>query len=259
MTIGQRIFAARQALGLSQRQLAGENITRNMLSAIEHDKARPSLETLQYLSQKLGKPVGWFLGENLPAVEGFETMKLARDAYDCGEFRECLSFLDQIPGGEVLGRERALLRVLATLSLAEQCTDDGRMPYARKLLEEPLGEDCPYYTAELGRRLAILRAKAGFPGAIPEDEGLLLRAELALREKRYADARRYLDVLDDRGEKWNYLMGEALFGLEDYEKAAECYHRVEETMAKAVRRKLQLCYAALKDFEKAYYYATRED
>ena len=58
MTIGQRILTARQEAGLSQRQLAGESITRNMLSAIEHDKAKPSLDTLQYLSGVLGKPVG---------------------------------------------------------------------------------------------------------------------------------------------------------------------------------------------------------
>ena len=259
MTIGQRILTARQELGLSQRQLAGENITRNMLSAIEHDKARPSLETLQYLSQQLGKPVGWFLGEDGPAVDGFGELKQARDAYDRGGFRECLGVLDRIPDGEVLGRECALLRVLATLSLAEQCMDDGRMPYARKLLEEPLGEDCPYFTAELARRRAILRVRAGLSGVLPEEETLILRAERALGEKQYVDARRYLDALDDRGEQWHYLMGEALFGLGDYEEAAACYHRVEETMAKTVRRKLQLCYAALKDFKKAYYYATRED
>ena len=31
MTMGQRILAARLAAGLSQRELAGEEITRNML------------------------------------------------------------------------------------------------------------------------------------------------------------------------------------------------------------------------------------
>ena len=70
------------------------------------------------------------------------------------------------------------------------------------------------------------------------------------------DARRYLDALDDRDEKWHFLMGEALFGLEDHAGAVQMYHLVEEAMPQAVRRKLQLCYAALKDFEKAYYYAT---
>lgn len=258
MTIGQRILQARQEAGLSQRQLAGENITRNMLSAIEHDKAKPSLDTLQYLSSVLGKPVGWFLGEEGPEVPGYDALVQAREAYGGREYRECLALLGQIPEGEVLGRETALLRVMATLALAEQCMDDGRMPYARKLLERCVGEDCPYFTPELCRRLALLRTKAGLSREIPEDDCLPLRAELALKEKRYADARRYLDAMDGRDVQWHYLMGEALFGLEEFEQAARCYHQAEETMPGAVRRKLQLCYAAMKDFEKAYYYATLE-
>ena len=258
MTIGQRILEARQELGLSQRQLAGENITRNMLSAIEHDKAKPSLDTLQYLSEKLGKPVGWFLGEDVPAVEGFDLLKQAREHYDRGEYRDCLSRLERIPGGEVLEREVSLLNVLATLALAEQCLGDGRIPYARKLLEEPMGENCPYFTRELAARQGILRHRAGLSREIPEEGALILRAEQALKEKRWADARRYLEALDHRDEQWHYLMGEALFGLEDHAGAAQMYHKCEDTMPQAVRRKLQLCYAALKDFEKAYYYATLE-
>lgn len=258
MTIGERILAARQASGLSQRQLAGESITRNMLSAIEHDRAKPSLDTLQYLSEKLGKPLGWFLGEDIPAVEGFELLKQARRAYDSGQFRDCLMLLEQIPEGEVLEREVGLLRILATLSLAEQCLEDGRLPYARRLLEKPLGEDCPYFTPELGRRLALLRFRAELSRELPGEDTLHLRAEQALREKRYADARRYLDAVDYRNDRWNYLMGEALFGLGDHAGAAQMYHKCEDAMPGAVRGRLQLCYAALKDFEKAYYYATME-
>ena len=59
MTLGQRIAQARQEAGLSQRQLAGDAITRNMLSCLEHDTAAPSLATLRYLSERLGKPVSW--------------------------------------------------------------------------------------------------------------------------------------------------------------------------------------------------------
>ena len=258
MTIGQRILTARQEAGLSQRQLAGENITRNMLSAIEHDKAKPSLDTLQYLSGVLSKPVGWFLGENAPVVAGYDLLIQARQAYDSRQYRECINLVEQIPDGEVLNREVSLLRMLATLALAEQCMADGRMPYARKLLEEPMGENCPYFTRELENRLMVLRVRAGLSGAIPEEETMILRGQQALNEKRYTDARRYLDALDDRNDQWYYLMGEALFGLEEYAPAAECFHKAEQTMPQAVRRKLQLCYAALKIFEKAYYYATLE-
>ena len=97
MTIGQRILQARQEAGMSQRELAGEDITRNMLSAIEHDKAKPSLETLCSLSQRLKKPVGWFLGEELPVLEGYDLLVQAREAFEEGRFRECMNLTKEIP------------------------------------------------------------------------------------------------------------------------------------------------------------------
>ncbi|MBR2047238.1 MAG: helix-turn-helix domain-containing protein [Oscillospiraceae bacterium] len=260
MTIGQRIYRAREEAGLSQRQAAGEHMTRNMLSFLEHDKAKPSLDTLVYLSKTLGKPLGYFLGEDGPQVPGWESLREARRQYDAGAWRQCLKELSGVPEGEVLGRECSMLRLLATLSLAEQAASDGRLPYARELSAQAQTMACPYPTPELTRRIAILAARTG-AGAdrIPEDDALSLKAEQALSEGRFADARRYLEALDLRDVQWYCRMGDALFGQQEYRRAAECFHTVEQTMPKAVRRKLQLCYAALKDFEQAYRYATMED
>ena len=61
MELGEKIRAARLGAGLSQRQLCGEEITRNMLSLIENGSARPSMKTLEYLARKLGKPLSYFL------------------------------------------------------------------------------------------------------------------------------------------------------------------------------------------------------
>lgn len=259
MTIGQRILKAREEAGLSQRQLAGEYMTRNMLSCLEHDKAKPSLDTLVYLSKTLKKPLGYFLGEDGPQVTGWEELREARRHYDAGAWRQCLKALSDIPDGELLEREAAMLKLLATLSLAEQAAEGGRLPYARELARNARNLSCPYRTAELERRMAILAARTGDGScAIPEDAALSLKADRALAENRFGDARRYLDALDHRDEGWHYRMGEALFGLKEYARAAECYHVAETAMPRAVRRKLQLCYAELKDFERAYRYATME-
>ena len=43
MELGEKILQARLEAGLSQRQLCGEEITRNMLSLIEHGNAKPSM------------------------------------------------------------------------------------------------------------------------------------------------------------------------------------------------------------------------
>ena len=51
MTLGQKIRAARQERGMTQKELVGHYITRNMLSKIENDSATPSVRTLEYLAQ----------------------------------------------------------------------------------------------------------------------------------------------------------------------------------------------------------------
>ena len=63
MELGEKIRCARQEAGLSQRQLCGSEITRNMLSLIENGSAKPSMKTLQYLAARLGKNVSFFLEE----------------------------------------------------------------------------------------------------------------------------------------------------------------------------------------------------
>ena len=63
MTLGQKIKAARQEKGLTQKEVVGDYITRNMLSKIENDAATPSVRTLEYLAGALGLPTGYFLSD----------------------------------------------------------------------------------------------------------------------------------------------------------------------------------------------------
>ena len=61
MELGKRIFQARLEAGMSQRQLCGDTVTRNMLSLIENGSAQPSMDTLRIFAQRLGKPMSFFL------------------------------------------------------------------------------------------------------------------------------------------------------------------------------------------------------
>ena len=95
MTLGEKIRAARLEAGLTQRQLCGEEITRNMLSQIEHDTAKPSMKTLMYLAQQLGKPAGYFLEEETLTSPNRVRMTRAREAFDAGESERVLEELRQ--------------------------------------------------------------------------------------------------------------------------------------------------------------------
>lgn len=62
-SLGQKVRKARKEKGLTQKELADNNISRSMLSLIESDSAQASMATLSYLAQKLGKSLSYFLSD----------------------------------------------------------------------------------------------------------------------------------------------------------------------------------------------------
>lgn len=64
MTIGEKVRKARKEQKLTQSQLAGDEMTKSMLSQIENNNASPSMKNLRHLANKLGKPIAYFLEES---------------------------------------------------------------------------------------------------------------------------------------------------------------------------------------------------
>ena len=81
MDLAAKLKAARLEAGLSQRQLCGDVITRNMLSQIENGSARPSMATLQTLAQRLEKLVSYFPEEQAVVSPNLQIMTQARCAW----------------------------------------------------------------------------------------------------------------------------------------------------------------------------------
>ena len=161
MTLGEKLRQARLEAGLSQRQLCGEAITRNMLSQIENGSARPSVATLQYLAQRLGKPVGYFLQEEATLSPNLPVMTAARRAYKHRDYAGVLRELELYGGPDpVFDPEKQYLQALSALALAESVldTDPAR---AEKLLEL-VSHGSIYYTEamEQSRRRLLHRAWA---------------------------------------------------------------------------------------------------
>lgn len=232
MTIGQRLKEARLAAGLSQRQLCGDTITRNMLSQIENGVARPSMDTLQTLAKRLEKPVSFFLEEQ--SGEG----------------------------------ETHLLKALQCLELAEQAVAEGRLPYAASLLEDcaAAAAQTPHFLPVLERRRLVLLAKARPEAAEeilaalpPMDEELLLRAQVALKRQEGAVAATLLDAAQDQESlEWSVLRGLAAFHQGEYRVAADFFHRAERAGDTGVYNWLEQCYQRLEDYKMAYYYACKQ-
>lgn len=64
--IGEKLKLLRKERGLTQSDLAGEQLTKSMLSQIENGKAMPSMKSLAYLAMKLGKDPSYFLEAEAP-------------------------------------------------------------------------------------------------------------------------------------------------------------------------------------------------
>ena len=114
MTLGEKIRQARLETGLSQRQLCGNEVTRNMLSQIENGSARPSMERLAYFAARLGKPVSYFLEEDAVILPDLSPLEQAREALEAGKDAYALEILEQMevpeqPWAESMRREKLLL------------------------------------------------------------------------------------------------------------------------------------------------------
>ena len=63
MNIGEKIKKLRSEKMMTQSELAGTEITRNMLSRIENGAAQPSLWTVRYIASRLNVSPGFLLSE----------------------------------------------------------------------------------------------------------------------------------------------------------------------------------------------------
>ena len=261
MELGQRLKQARLEAGLSQRQLCGDLITRNMLSLIENGSAQPSMDTLRVLSARLGKPMGYFLEEQAVTSPNQAIMAQAREATP----NEALKLLGEYQSPDpVFDHERWLLEALACMALAQTAIHDRRTEYARSLLARAgdAGEKTPYYTPETERRRVLLLHASGVPAEELEpllpasDEELLLRAEAALQQKNYPRCVHLLVCCREKSSKWHQLYAETMFAQGEFAAAAEHYKQCEETQKVCAR--LEVCYRELEDYKMAYFYACKQ-
>lgn len=66
-SLGTRIRKLRKERKLTLEELAGDRLTKGMLSQIENDKAKPSMESLEYIAERLGVKANELLEQINPA------------------------------------------------------------------------------------------------------------------------------------------------------------------------------------------------
>ena len=261
MSLGQRIRQARLESGLSQRQLCGDVITRNMLSQIENGSAKPSMTTLRYLAERLGKSISFFLEEPV-ASPNQACMIRARSAFMTGDTSSVLSILEVYAAPDpIFDPERWLLEVLACLALTQNDPDPSLLDRAAQA-----GARTPYYTPDLERRRLLNLAKlpdadlSALAAALPDgDEMLLLQAKAALLAGDPARSAAFLDAAMDRTSvSWLLLRGDAAAAAGEDSLALSLFTRAEPLAPRECWPRLEQCCLRLEDYKMAYYYACKQ-
>ncbi len=151
MNIGERIRELRVSKLMTQSDLAGDRITRNMLSCIENGAANPSLSTIIYIAGRLGVPAGFLLAEEGDEIVYRKITNLSniKRAYTAGDLRGCRSLC--ISGCPEPDDEISLLLANCDAGIAVEEFENGRLRSSCRFFDEALSyaEKTIYPTANI--------------------------------------------------------------------------------------------------------------
>ena len=238
MDLGGKIKAARLEMGLSQRQLCGEFMTRNMLSMLENGAAEPSMETLRYLAGVLRKPMGYFLEEP-------DELAAAREAFALEDWDALRQALD----GANPTEEGTLLEFYYHLHQGAAALAQEKLPYACTLLQKALELRGIYITKPLRQRARVLLTLAGGKGNPDNEDTALLALAMEAREPR-RQAEILAAAADRENPRWAWAMAQAKMALGEYAAALELLEKCPDS--REVWQAREVCCRETGDFKGAY-------
>lgn len=135
--VGRKIREVRSERGMTQKELCGDDITRNHLSMIESGKALPSIGTLCTIADRLDVPVGYLLSadesDDAKFAELFASESI-RSVYASGDYRKVISMCDSLPR-YCVGDEIALMEATSAYNEALAASERLELGVARRLFE----------------------------------------------------------------------------------------------------------------------------
>ena len=157
--LGKKIRALRLQKGMTQAALAGDTVTRNMLSQIENGVAQPSVTTIIELAKRLEVPTEYFFSER-GSVGDFRKLAVIeriRSAFAEGLYGRCIYRLDRLG---VSDEETEYLWAESHFALGVENYREGKLRSAMENFEKALlhAEKTHYVTEEF--RYAVSRYMA---------------------------------------------------------------------------------------------------
>jgi len=187
---------------MTQSELAGNQITRNMLSCIENGNAQPSLSTILYIAERLKVPVGFLLAEEGDEIvyQKMNNLSNIKRAYKAGDLTGCRGLcLLSCPEPD---DEIRLILAECDLGIAQDAFWSGKARVACRYFDEAI-----LYANETLYPMHHVRAAA----------------EVFFRYMQRLSPTLYSDALDESGGacKWNSPFAEYVDAMELLDREGE--------------------------------------
>ena len=272
MTVGEKIRQRRQALGLTQREVAGSEMTRNLICRIERGDCLPSLESLVLIARALSVPPAYLVSDkdDYAAFAVGEILPDMRRAFASERYADCMTLIGRIPPEGVVD-EIAYFAAAASLGLAERSMRDGnlkKIPEYVDAVKEYAGKTV-LPTDWMLARAELCRAVAKSPES-PKWE--VKREEYLANAEKAIGYNAYLYLTDETGIACNrevvklHRQARELLTNRRYREALPLLLDLEEKKSSGeldpyflyrVYSDTETCYRELGDFEMAYRYSSK--
>lgn len=284
MTIGEKIKKLRTDKLMSQTELAGGEITRNMLSQIEHGSATPSLNTVNYIAARLNVSPGFLLADEDDEQLYLKHAEISnvKKAYTAGNFALCY---DMCKNCQWRDDELTLILAKCALRVGVEEFSKGELHIALEMLDEALelcGKtiyDTDMISSEARAYFEYMELISPTLASNGEDPAriILLYDEFSVYSGIICEAEGYgwseVSHLEERRERLSadgsyalHVEARLLMENGEYGKALELLHRLlysesyelPEPMLYFVFCDLEICCKETDDFKGAYEHSTNK-
>lgn len=270
MTIGEKIKYYRTQKGLTQKELSCDRITRNMISAIESNKATPSLETLFLISNALGLPVEFLISEDedpFPYVKQ-KKMKEIYSLLSLGDYRSVAHIVESLGGRD---DETSYILANCYYNLGVDAMRSGALQTTVNLLTKCL-ENCNHTSFDTGRYKAFIPLYLAIAGNATAPLLEFDQSKFLIDLYKVFDYEFYKYLVQDHEFRFSHvpyaqhLEAKQLMKDRRYIDALDLLTRIEQTrrdyqknayLIFCVYGDIEICHKELCDFENAYKYSTK--
>lgn len=130
--LGKRLKTARLSKKMTQSEVAGTFITRNMLSLIESGSATPSMKTLEYLSEVLEIPMDRLLSDSWEESSELPDFQTLSNAKKLLADKHYVQLLEKIQAEGIFTDELHAIRSIAHLEAAQHLSESGQAELVQK-------------------------------------------------------------------------------------------------------------------------------